>query len=174
MSAWQVPWDGRLYEMPGRDSQRGKVYDAEHTCFAKIREAKQLANLTQPQLQSMVNAMWESDCVQDLLVKAGRQSSQLAPEVRLKNKGGWAKGCPAYISLPPWALNLHTFIHEIAHAIAPFGSKHSWMFCAVMLLLVEEFMGLAEANRLRRAYIVGKVKFRPRVRHIVSVAADRK
>ncbi len=175
--SWSITWDGRGYHMPKRDSQRQRVYDAEHLCFGAHREARQFRNLTSDQLQVLTDGLWESDRVQSLLRKAVRSPGQKAPRIIYTRHSNWARGCQSYIKLPPWALNLHTWLHEIAHAITPGLAKHSWMFCAVMLELVEEFMGPKWASLLRLSYDAHKVGYVPNKRHLAKqsfrVAADR-
>jgi len=177
--SWRIDWDGVTYDVPQRDSQRQRVYDAEHLCFHWHRNTRQLRNLSLEQLQMLTDGLWESEVVKGLLRKARRRPDQRAPEVRLdKANARWARGCAAYIKLPPWALNIHTVIHEVAHAIAPLGAKHNWMFAAVMLELVEEFMGLEWRTRLELNYENHGVRFAPRKDQISkdtwAVAADRR
>ena len=177
--SWSTEWDGEKYELPYRDSQRQKSYDAEHKCFAEHRRTKQLRKLSRETVQLMTDALWETDCVQELLRRGGRRSDQKAPEVIFQKSGRWARGCAAYIKLPPFARNIHTWLHEIGHAIAPSFSKHHWPFCAVMVELTEEFFGPELAQRLRDCYDETGAKYRPQRSHLAkqpewAVAADKK
>jgi hypothetical protein len=167
----ELQWDSHEYDLPSRDSQRQRVYDAESACF---RDARIKMQATRDQLQSMADAIFSSTCVRDLLLRSGqsrRAANRTAPRIDFVTDNRRAAiGTAGVVKLPAWARNKPTFLHELAHAVAPWMAMHSWAFCATMLELVREFMGQDWAERLAESYDRHRIKYTPQRQHRIETS----
>ncbi len=95
-----------------------------------------------------------------------------------------AGGCADYITLPLWARQTRTILHELAHLIADRKyarrniAGHGWQFCAIYLDLVRFVMGLEAGDALKASFKTHKVRYRePTKRNMTpeqrQAAADR-
>lgn len=152
-------WDGHRHAVPVRDLQRQRVYDAEHACFREHRASQQLRNLTEEQLQELVDGIVCSDFWRRLLARSDMKPVHVTVKIR-GARHHLARGGRHCIKLPgSWALNLHTFLHELAHSATDWPARHNWPFAAVMLELVGAYMGAEWQERLWSEYCEKKVKF---------------
>lgn len=153
-----------------RDNQRARLYRAEghqHMRFACHLMAepplKQLADLrafverlhSSPWWRQRFGGHYRID-VRD---GRGRQAA-----------GGWRRpNGTGVVTLPRWARNRLTVLHELAHAVQPRGSaSHGPEFCRLYLDLVRRWMGPEFARRLR----TGMRAERVRVAHRAEAYGD--
>ena len=154
-----------------RDSQRSKVYAAEH---ASGIHKEGNTPLTIRECQALVDKMLDSAYVQRKYDPEGRahwigryhyRYSQ-GIRVDLGKNGGRAfkHGAQRVIRLGLWGRQQSVIIHEVAHHLADYRAKgdarHNWEFCDVYLDLVRHFMGKDAHDKLKQAFKDHRVKFR--------------
>lgn len=151
-----------------RDSQRQKVYNAE-------RAARQVHPAPRSDLaysKALIERMSATPAI--------REAIKLAQvKVVAKKKGEWATASRSrtiepVITLPPWAHNTHTVIHEMAHVVADNlfdrNEQHGPVFVAVLLAMCYRFDSDEYAVELARAVVAGKVKWDRAVFHRLYAA----
>lgn len=134
-----------------RDSQRGRVYQAEWS----IAELNRPAFTTKAEIQAYVHQVLDSRFV---VARWGRRSVKLE----------WTRGrsSTAYrgISMIRFGSVKHLtrlcVLHEIAHILAPAFARHTAAWVAVYLQLVKQFLGADAHRRLKAAFLERRVKTR--------------
>lgn len=168
-----------------RDSQRSRVYAAEHRAwdgtpedslgFPEIedvsREVKRLVNSRRlwkafPFMQPSAPARVRREFV----IKDGRGSKK-------------ARGGPTRLVMPRHQRRKWVILHELAHLLhgreqdavktsdalvesdlytrRGYTSPHGWRYCMIYMQLVRWFVGAEAHDRLKVAFKQGRVKFRP-------------
>jgi putative metallohydrolase (TIGR04338 family) len=135
-----------------RDSQRSRLYKAEHVLLMYGENAFGSNTDTQRWVDRVLGERWF------------RSRWQLPTLPVTPGRGGTATSWGGRITVGPTARNPGIVLHEIAHEIirvtprGPYAS-HGPEFASVLLFLVRQVMGPAQANELRLAFV------RERVRH---------
>lgn len=143
MTVFSITYDGRTYEIPDRDNQRSRVYDAEFKWgygqerFASLKECQAYAD------RVVASATWKKICKRfgyrfprnKVRVEQGRAGSHAVAYSSLR-----------LISVPVAQMDKATMLHELAHIACPSGVQHQWPFCRSLLELVSRFLG-TEAKR---------------------------
>lgn len=144
-------------EMPTRDSQRSKLYEAERTVEWERLGSKAM---TLNECQAFVDKVLASKYVKGkygdkyaVWVRDGRGS----PRGRVTSRmGGWQ------MLLPTHARTTWYVLHEVAHVLVGTRYEHRWPFAMVELDLVRHFMGADAERALKLAFRTKKVKFGPK------------
>ena len=63
------------------------------------------------------------------------------------------------ITLGTWARNEAVILHELAHCLAPYKTKHGAEFAGIFLFLVKNAFGADIAKQLRESYKTHRVKY---------------
>jgi len=63
------------------------------------------------------------------------------------------------ITLGTWARNEAIILHELAHCLAPYKTKHGAEFAGIFLFLVKNAFGAEIATQLRESYKTNRVKY---------------
>jgi len=63
------------------------------------------------------------------------------------------------ITLGTWARNEAIILHELAHCLAPYKTKHGAEFAGIFLFLVKNAFGADIAKQLRESYKTHRVKY---------------
>lgn len=146
-----------------RDSQKSKVYAAEHrawleVCAANPKLAKLNQDRTIEEAGAIVRQLAERKRVTDKYPKAARLT-----RVRFTRgvNGGTAHYYEHRISLGVWARRTHyVMLHEAAHLLVPAAVKHGWQFAECHLHLWRQVYGVEAAQVLERQYKAHKVRYR--------------
>lgn len=147
--------------MRGRDSQRQKLYDAER--LAKLDDRPM--TLWECEVYAKNVMAW---AVSAGLNQTGRRS---AVTVRAGNRtratcrwtGTWL------LTFPKWAQTRWVVIHECCHGLAPRDTAaHGWQFAAAYLRVVEQFLGVDSAKRLKDAFKKCGVRYRAPISRPIS------
>lgn len=145
-------WDEEMYQIPLRDSQKGKVYNAE-----SILPRRQIGDASLEAVTAYVRRVEASTTWRKLLLRSGLLPVVL--EVRPGNGCSWARGGRFRLTLPQWARSEAVVLHEMAHAATP-GAGHNWPFAAAFLSLVQTFMGKEAAKVLKASFKECRVKYK--------------
>jgi putative metallohydrolase (TIGR04338 family) len=136
-----------------RDTQRSKVYAAE----AKFRSMN-----FQPQLfaDAKFNDIWLCQNYVNRILdqqwfRARFGERQIT--VDYGRNGGMAYGSRK-ITLGVWARQPIVILHEIAHCVAPYQTRHGAEFAGIFLFLVKQVYGAEAAKALRACYKEARVK----------------
>jgi putative metallohydrolase (TIGR04338 family) len=157
-----------------RDSQRQKIYDAEHAsspgkAFPTVEECQAYVDrvLKRKRLQRKYSVP------RTIVVHPGH-GRRIACATTIYGR--------RVIKLPRWSRTELTILHEIAHHIADNDGRswsHNWKFAAVLLTLVREMMGAEAEQALRGQYRTRRVRYtEPRAKRELTgeqrvAAADR-
>lgn len=156
--------------MRARDNRRQRLYDAERAATytdsaaatkylrngAKVASTGSVAiEACQHYVDHVTNSAWFQR-------RWGRKSLT----VRHKVYGSaTASSCGSIVSLPPWAREEWTILHEVAHCVtAAQHAAHGPEFAAAFLTLVRQQMGKASYDSLRAAMRERRVKIGPLVK----------
>lgn len=132
-----------------RDKQKKRVYRAEWELALQIGFFRSLRSTLKWAKKVVQSGWWKTN--------VGREVEFVLPKSNRKNAiCQFGKVC-----LPnrKWAWNKLVVLHELTHFIVGLSVKHNERFCGIMLELVEEFLGLRWAVKLRKAYDKHKVKY---------------
>ena len=155
-------WDDERFEIPRRDSQRQKVYDAERRAFPQMFRRQLPAD--HDQMQAVIDAITQSAFWRKLCARS-RRIPRKVELVRAKQRNAWANSYS--ISIPIRMRSVPLLLHELAHAAAPVAASHHWVFCAIYLELVRHYMGNDWAKKLRAEFKAERVRYTPkRKRHM--------
>lgn len=165
-----------------RDTQRKRIYDAEDTALLTESAAAKRLLHNGKRVTSTGNISIEA-CqayVDHVTSAAWFQRRWGVARLRVKHKvHGKATGGYGRVTLPPWARNEATILHEIAHGLVPGACAwHGPEFAAIYLTLVKHTMGaesyanLRASMRERRVRVAALPKPDPnRVARVVPRAA---
>lgn len=152
-----------------RDSQRLKVYRAETAAFPRHTNVFGTNAATQAWVDDLIAQRWfhaRWPGLKGLVVAPGR--------------GATASSWIGRITVGPLARNPAIVLHEVAHEITSRApdefsrvAAHGPEFAAMFLFLVRRVMGPEDADRLRAAFVAGRVKHRATVPGLTAVAAKR-
>lgn len=78
--------------------------------------------------------------------------------IRSGRGGGKAFGSTR-ITLGTWARNEAIILHELAHCLAPYKTKHGAEFAGILLFLVKNAFGADVARQLRESYKTHRVRY---------------
>lgn len=148
-----------------RDTQRNKVYKAEHVLEKYAEPLPEMKDL-----ERFAKKVWASRRVKKAFPKAtsrflaigdGRGHSRYAT-------GGWAG-----IDMPRFARNSQITLHELAHVIdqRENGSQwagHGWRYCAVYLKMVLYVFGREAHNDLKASFKKHRVRYKPKRKRNMS------
>jgi putative metallohydrolase (TIGR04338 family) len=145
--------------MEVRDSQKSRHYAAERFLYdtgKTVTKAGTTFNLTK---QSSIN-----DCQNYLNIICEqywfrqRFGDNRKIIIQPGRNGGKAYGSYR-ITLGTWARNEAIVLHELAHCLAPYKSKHGPEFAGIFLFLVKNAFGNEAAKKLRESYKTHKVRY---------------
>lgn len=149
---------------PGRDQQRQRAYDAEHAIddfgetFADLDGAKRY-------VARMLASKW---------LRRHFPGVRSTIEVRDGRGRRRAAAFGTYaITLPRWARNTTTVLHEIAHCLTPRDPGHGAEWARCYLMLVQHFLGRAAAAALRASFKAHGVRY-ARAAHPAARSAARR
>lgn len=149
-----------------RDSQRQKVYDAEHDAFDKNKTE----GMSLEEIEALVQKVWSGKRVQ---AKYRRATTRRIPEVTDGRSRRTACFDPGLfedeLKFPRWSRSKWIVLHELAHALTFNRSQawHGWEFCECYLYLVRVYMGRPSEERLKAEFKKRKVRFKePRKRNM--------
>lgn len=149
---------------PGRDQQRQRAYDAEHAIddlgetFADLNGAKRY-------VARMLASKW---------LRRHFPGVRSTIEVRDGRGRRRAAAFGTYaITLPRWARNTTTVLHEIAHCLTPRDPGHGAEWARCYLMLVQHFLGRAAAAALRASFKAHGVRY-ARAAHPAARSAARR
>ena len=140
-----------------RDSQRSKLYRAEHVTFARGEPLKMPLDFeTIKECQTYVNRVTKSKFWKSM---GGRSFVHVKP-VPSRN---YARGWRNRIELPPWAFGKVVILHELAHALTLQvdwqDGTHGPDFVYVYRQLLEQELGIDERRRFDRVAEVNRVQW---------------
>lgn len=152
----------KLFE---NDSQRQKLYDAEHYVTQVIEK-----------LEAKSAYPFEFNSIEEVQKFVNKLTSSVwfrkrwgNHQIRVYNTSGtWARGNSfGYIKLPfrnRWSRSILVILHEISHCIRKHGSgtDHGRFFARTLLELVEHVVGKRAAKILKEAFKRGRVKYLPK------------
>lgn len=130
-----------------RDTQRQRVYDA-----GEAMAEFDAGPMTWTEVEAFCAKINQSKWFR------ARWRTSITPQLK---RGGSAYGYPGgRITLPLFARNPVTILHEVAHTVTSTGivAPHGPEFCGVFLALVRHFMGVEAAKRLRANMRTYRVK----------------
>jgi hypothetical protein len=150
---------------PSKDSQRAKVYAAERRAFAGNVKA------TEPLTEKEVREFAEK-----ARLWLDAKHNLYAPKIdfRFSNGGrggAWARrGWGSTLMFTPSAKKRWIVLHEVAHLYAPHrhpdydgdDRAHGWVFCDLYLMLVQHYLGVEAAKRLRAEFRAEGARYRPK------------
>ena len=154
-------FSARVRQRPPRDSQRARLYRAEHEVFG-VPPHSVWPHLTLPAAEHFVHAV--------LAESWFREAFGAVADVRIKDGRGTRHAYSAYdskrhsvlFSFPRWARSAPVLLHEIGHAanLRRHGvvAAHGPEFAAVYLRLVQRHLGTDAHVSLRDAFAKHKVK----------------
>lgn len=158
MNTFRYRLDGRVYDLPTRDSQKAKLYRAERvafgTAFGTLLEDGSVAAC-----ERYVRRVTSSKTWAKLLSEARKSPGPI--EVEDGRGCRIARGSGYSIKLPRWARTVPVILHELAHVARPLA-RHNWPFADAFLRLVSRFLGVDEAARLLEAFRRYHVRVRPK------------
>lgn len=135
------------------DSQRQKVYNAEAQFRSMQFQSKVFPEFDLADLyrcQSYVNLVLDQKWFR---ARFGERKIMVAPG----RNGGVAYGSHK-ITLGVWARQQSIILHEIAHCVAPYQTKHGAEYTGLYLFLVKQIFGAEAAKALRTCYKEHRVK----------------
>ena len=147
-----------------RDSQRSKLYRAEHEAFGEAWSKN--GHFTLPQAEAYVKRVWRSKFVQNKFPLTVINHVPRVTDGRGRRK---AAGSISHIKLPRWARTKPVILHEIAHALSVADREahgpmaaHGWQFARRFIVLVQRFLGKEEARKLKTAFRKHRVRYNPK------------
>ena len=130
--------------MQPRDTQRSRVYKAEHTIGTWKQE------IPNNQLQAFVNAALDKRAI-----RSRWGARKVTVELGRNGGIGWRDR----ISLGVKARNPHIICHELAHSLTPNEfADHGPEYCGVCLFIANVVIGPEFAKKLRASFKENKVK----------------
>lgn len=166
-----------MTDYPKKDSQKGKLYAAERAAFNGTEWAE---ILTDDEVRHEVRRG-----VQWLRNKYGNQAVRGHGDIEVRfpaNGYGGAYlryGANPFFSFTPPSRLRWVILHELAHAVIPAyhpefdGDRrgHGWCFADVYLALVQHYLGVEWAKKLRSEFKANKVRYRPKRKRNPNTAA---
>ena len=143
-----------------RDSQRSKVYAAEHSVSSKFRltawAGESYTDLVR--VQGFVDAVTMSDLWKELRTQAGRWSHRVTVAAQRSGAGAMPERSTIYLSRD---LRQEPMVvcHELAHLTTT--DAHAWHgpeFARIYLRLVAHFMGRVAYEALRSEFAKHRVR----------------
>ena len=81
-------------------------------------------------------------------------------KIIIQSGRGGGKAFGSYkITLGTWARNEAIILHELAHCLAPYKTKHGAEFAGIFLFLVKNAFGADKAKELRESYKTHRVRY---------------
>lgn len=151
----KVRWNGQVHEIPTRDTQRQKVYNAEREAFPD--HFRQQLPADNDLFQLIVDGITESHFWNGLAIRGGRSPRPVRVCRNSRSQRGWATG--SLIHLPKRYRSVSYLLHELAHCATQ--GLHHFPFCATYLELVREFMGERHYGNLLYQFEEYGVKYTP-------------
>jgi len=161
--------------MRDRDSQRSRLYKAQHeTAWTKepSRYAKPLYDSLIPidRYNRSPNYVINGKPHAPTLEGCQKYYNNIFKRAWFKNrwnshyvivvKGTGATTLGRTIRLAYWGRKEWVLLHELAHTLTPWQAPaHGREFAGILLFLVQQVMGKAEADKLRKAFKKNKVKY---------------
>ena len=155
-----------MSKYPRKDSQKGKVYAAERRAFAAVG-----GKATEPLTEKEVREFAEK-ARRWLDQKHGLYASPIDFQFPTHGQGGaWAsRGWRSTLMFTPSAKKRWIVLHEVAHLIAVQkhpeydgdDRAHGWVFCDLYLMLVQHYLGVEAAKRLRAEFRAEGARYRPK------------
>jgi putative metallohydrolase (TIGR04338 family) len=161
--------------MRDRDNQRSRLYKAQHeTAWTKepSKYAKPLYDNLIPieghnrtpyyAINEKAHAPSLAGCQKyyDNIFKRAWFSNRWNNHYVRVIKGNGATALGRTIRLAYWGRKEWVLLHELAHTLTPRDkSAHGKEFAGILLFLVQQVMGKAEADKLREAFKKNKVKY---------------
>ena len=140
--------------MRQRDSQRSRVYKAENAVFDMHAGVLNQEEVLAVRNKILSSRHWRKAKGSKWVLLRFKRSTYQRALFHHKDKS---------ISLPPWAMNKHVVIHEMAHSLTFKEDKtlpgHGKIFCSHYLNLVAELLGEGEAERLEISFWEHEVRY---------------
>ena len=140
-----------------RDSQRGKVYDAETATEIYTANGDMPLEEIKAWVEKIVESRW---------MRGRYNFAHCAGMPKVKDGRGtrWARGGASFMTLPCWSRSRLVVLHELAHVIQHREyiwtvAGHGREFCSIFLALVYRWIGKDAGDELRAAFKAKKVKF---------------
>lgn len=157
MQTFKYRLRGRVYDLPTRDSQRGKLYAAERAAFSVSFYAI-VGDGSLAAVEKVVRRIESSETWKKLLVERyGYARGRL--DVSWAHSGAW--GTSGQVRFSRASRSLPIILHEMSHA-ARSGARHNWPFAEAYLRLVSRFIGVKEAAALKAAFKARGVRWTPK------------
>jgi hypothetical protein len=131
-----------------RDTQRQRVYNAEHSIRKDPIGTGSMDEVTAFTAQVVGSSWWRK-----------RSTTRV---VQVKDGRGRVNAC-AYgntIKLPRWARSKMVVLHELAHILQSGDAPHGREFAAAMIALVDRFGDPGDGELLRAAFAEKRVRWR--------------
>lgn len=165
MNSFKHTFQGEKHDVPNRDTQRQRVYDAENELEIKLKS--KLPDTSLESTQAYVNNVVSSATWKRLRAQHGmtaKDGSDWISNVTVKDGRGcrWARGGSNRVTLPVWARTKLVILHELAHVLVGNKSGHNWPFTRAFIDLVAVFMSKEDALNLEQKFKKHKVRFRPK------------
>lgn len=142
-----------------RDTQRSKLYAAERAAFGDAFTADPMDF---DRAVAFVRQVWRSPWTR----RKWPFVTYNAPPYVADGRGTlYARGSLGRLNLPRWSRTKPVILHELAHALTWHRrdiAAHGREFAAVLLELVQHWLGVAAAKKLRAAFRAGRVRYRPK------------
>lgn len=133
-----------------RDTQRQKLYDAEH--FApEGRHFKSVGEM-QTYVDNLIGQRW-------FQARWGRPRITVTPGYRRRRGGATTTWVGYDIKMPVWTRFERYLLHEVAHCLC-MDMLHGPQYAATLLALVKHQMGDEAAAKLKEGYRAKRVKHR--------------
>lgn len=147
--------------MATRDSQRSKVYVAEHA-IDKVGGGARLE--TVPEIQAWINKLTKYRW----FIRRWGKRTIIVEDGRGKR---WARGGGSRIWLPRWARTKTVILHELAHCLSSSwnGGSHGWQFCMNFRLLVRFAISKEAEQVLVQSFKASRVRYKkPRKQRMLT------
>lgn len=139
-----------------RDSQRSKVYKAEHMLMEHSQNGMSIEDV-----REFVDKIMDSNWLDGKYPRAYGYGKVIVKDGRGRRKAG---GCFAYITMPKWSRSRLVVLHELAHSITErqygcrFIAPHGREYCSIFISLTRRWMSKDVGRRLKVAFRLCRVK----------------
>lgn len=141
--------------MKVRDSQRSKLYKAEHVAWIDRQTRYDDLDACVEYLRKVWTSEWTRS-------QFDRARAWPLPKVVDGRGTRSATGSIRRINLPRWARTDWVILHECAHALTPERPAHGRAFARTFLALVQHFIGVEAGTALKHAFKAHRVRWRPK------------
>ena len=137
-----------------RDAQRSKVYKAENAVFPMHTPTMNEGEVLSFRDEIIDSKHWYEN--------KGYKRVKFFFRGGMRSKA-WFRHEDKSISIPPWAMNKHIIIHEMAHSLTHRKDEdvagHGKFFCQEYLALTNELLGGSLAEDLEISFLIEGVRY---------------